>query len=292
MSKPDDSITKEVGTSSPIDPGAILAALGVTRAETITPVLGGQDAALFRVELEVDTFALRVFRPGDEAASAREVMVMRAVGEAGIAVPKVHAAGVWQRRPALLLEWRPGRTIAEAAIAEPERAEPLGVAAGRVLARLHAVEPPDAISDRSWLDWFAIPDALGRALVAAAGPARLLHLDYHPLNLLADGDDITAVLDWANARSGDPRADLARSIAILRLGVDEALVDVGPVVSAFERGLIDGYVESAGPLVEMPVFLAWAGHGMLHDLAQRLTPEKRARILAWTAEREREAGVT
>jgi len=29
---------------------------------------------------------------------------------------------------------------------------------------------------------------------------------------------MTALLDWANARAGDPRADLARALAILRFG--------------------------------------------------------------------------
>jgi len=37
------------------------------------------------------------------------------------------------------------------------------------------------------------------------------HRDYRPGNILADGARITAVLDWDNAFSGDPRYDLARS---------------------------------------------------------------------------------
>lgn len=275
------------------DPHAILAALGVPDASAVVPILGGRDAALFRVERGGDAFALRVFRPEEERVPRLEGAVMRAAGAAGIRVPEVHAAGIWQGRPALLLEWCAGRTVVAEAVTNPASAEPLGAAAGRMLARLHQVEPPDAIHQRSWLDWFAIPDALARALAAASRPARLLHLDYHPLNLLTDGTDVTAVLDWSNARAGDPRADLARSLAILRLNADESPVDAGPVVAAFERGLLGGYTEAAGPLEDMPLFLAWAGHGMLHDLAHRLEgkDEKRARIVAWTAEREHEAGV-
>ncbi len=274
-----------------LDPLAVLAALGFGQVERVAPVFGGKDAAIFRVERGDEAFALRVFRPGEERVCRHEMPTMRAARAGGIPVPMVHASGVWQHRPALLLEWCAGRTVVEEAVADPARAEPLGVASGRLLARLHRVDPPDGIRGRSWLDWFAIPDPLNRALGAVARAPTLLHLDYHPLNLLTNDTDVTAVLDWTNARSGDPRADLARSLAILALNSDEAPVDAGPIVAAFERGLLAGYVEAAGPLEDMPLFLAWAGHGMLHDLARRMPPEKRERIVAWTAERERQAGV-
>ncbi|HMM43974.1 MAG TPA: phosphotransferase, partial [Thermomicrobiales bacterium] len=220
--------------SQSIDPHAILVALGIPHADAVTPVLGGKDAALFRVERGKDAFALRIFRPGDERVLQFEAAVMRAAGDCGIPVPAIHASVVSDDRPALLLEWRAGRTVVEEAIADPARAEPLGIAAGRMLARLHQIEPHEWIRERSWLDWFAIPDTLARALTAVAGPPRLLHLDYHPLNLLTDGAAITAILDWTNARAGDPRADLARALAILALNTGEAPVDVGSVVAAFE----------------------------------------------------------
>lgn len=44
----------------------------------------------------------------------------------------------------------------------------------------------------------------------------LPHLDYHPLNVRTDATGLTAVLGWADARAGDPRADLVRSVTILR----------------------------------------------------------------------------
>jgi len=34
----------------------------------------------------------------------------------------------------------------------------------------------------------------------------LLHLDYHLLNVLTDGKQITGIVDWTNAHAGDPRA--------------------------------------------------------------------------------------
>jgi hypothetical protein len=57
-----------------------------------------------------------------------------------------------------------------------------------------------------WIDWqHAADPALAQQLRQIAGQARqLLHLDYHPLNVLAhtmldERRQISAVIDWANA---------------------------------------------------------------------------------------------
>lgn len=277
--------------SSHPDPHAILSALGVVHADAVTPVLGGQDAALFRVAHGTNTSALRVYAPGRERQRDFEIQVMQHAATSGLPVPAIRATGIWQARPALLMEWLPGETIADAVTREPSLAGPLGTAAGRMLARIHAIQPPRVVLDRPWLDWVPMPEPLRRALAAVAGPPRLLHLDYHPLNLLTDGATITGVLDWPNARAGDPRADLARTIAIVRLIVSDLLPDMRSAVTEFEGGLFDGYEAATAPLTDLPLFLAWAGRSLLHDLADRLTAMQRADILAWTTEREREAGV-
>jgi len=277
--------------SSQLDPYAVLAALGVVDADAVTPVMGGLDAALFRVERGSETWALRVFAAGRERQRTFETLVMLHASEGGVPVPAIRAAGISAERPALLMDWLPGRTVADAIIDEPSLAEPLGLAAGRTLAEIHAIQPPRIVLERPWLAWFPIPDPLGRALASVAGPPRLLHLDYHPLNLLTDGATMTGVLDWANAAAGDQRADLARTITILRFATGELPSDLQSALAVFERGLLDGYEGAAGPLTNLPLFLAWAGHCLLHDLAERLTAEQRAAVIAWTGEREREAGV-
>jgi aminoglycoside phosphotransferase (APT) family kinase protein len=169
--------------------------------------------------------------------------------------------------------------VFEALLARPELAEPLGTASGRMLAAIHAIEPPRSYRGPDWLDWARLGDTPLRArLRAVARHDRLLHLDFHPLNLLTDGADgerITAVLDWANAGAGDPRADLARTLSIARLDTDELPTAAQPVVGAYEAGLLRGYREAAGEPPDLPLFLAWAGN-----------PAKRERIAAWAAEWE------
>ena len=47
-----------------MQPLEILSALGLNGTPTVIPVQGGFDMALWKVEYESRTYALRVFRPG------------------------------------------------------------------------------------------------------------------------------------------------------------------------------------------------------------------------------------
>jgi hypothetical protein len=164
-------------------------------------------------------------------------------------------------------------------------------------ARIHAVQ----ISAPA-----AIPAWAPRAEDAGAGlqsqlrvltegtAAVLLHLDYHPLNVMSDGRQITGVLDWANVAVGDPRVDLARTVALLRLGP----LPPGSPPAAFvlaarrvlEAGWRNGYQAVAGRFGDMAPFYAWAGAMMERDLAAKLgrpgvwlQPSDLSRIRRWTA---------
>jgi aminoglycoside phosphotransferase (APT) family kinase protein len=52
---------------------------------------------------------------------------------------------------------------------------------------------------------------------------RLLHLDFHPVNLIARDDGECAVLDWSEAEVGDIHADLATTLLLLRYAPVEGL---------------------------------------------------------------------
>jgi hypothetical protein len=126
-------------------------------------------------------------------------------------------------------------------------------------------------------------------------PATLLHLDYHPLNVLIANGKVTAILDWANAGVGNPRADLARTLSILRLipfpgGLAGAIARMQR--RTFEAGWWRGYQEVAGPIDGLAPFCWWAGLVMERDLAPRvgrpdlpwLTSDFLARVRSWTAD--------
>jgi aminoglycoside phosphotransferase (APT) family kinase protein len=298
--------TEQPPTDRPaLDPRAILAALGHSDAERITPVAGGADAALWRVDTAAEPFALRVLQPHQRTQAQNEIAAMAAAAAGGVPVPRIAATGTWQDHPALVLGWCPGLSLAESMLTEPTRGERLGLAFGRTQALLHAIpappglpHPPDA-----WIEWARPDDALrARLTQLATSRPRLLHLDYHPLNVLVDGDQITAVLDWANARGGDPRADLARTASILHFA---PLPDTVPAkqASAFRRTCIaawrTGYRETGASVRQIAPFYAWAGQAMIHDLSPRLgradvpwlTVAYLDRVDRWAAQWRRRAGL-
>ncbi|GLV60835.1 hypothetical protein KDH_76540 [Dictyobacter sp. S3.2.2.5] len=267
----------------------ILRALGVNGAPVATPLRGGFDMAMWRVEHEGQLYALRVFRPDEHEECEREQAVMEAVHTAGLPVPRVHRAGTWQDRPALLISWIAGRTLGDELLARPWRLWLLGMAFGRTQAAINAVEAPALLRQRSgsWISWRcegeeALQDRLCHL---AAGRQALLHLDYHPRNVLTDGRRITGVIDWTNARAGDPRADAARTISILRVDplVRRSLIQ-WLVLSLFALAWRVGYQRAGGRLNDMPAFYAWAGTLLQRDLAPRYQqqPRELAPARRWT----------
>jgi aminoglycoside phosphotransferase (APT) family kinase protein len=279
-----------------LNPAAILAALRITNTTAITPVHGGADTTLWRVEHGPTTYALRVFRRDQVATYHRELMAMGLAHHAHLPVPTVHATAVWQGRPALLLSWCPGSPFGQTLQQHPWRVWSLARAFGRMQAHIHAVHAPTLATQPSaeWIAWAGPDEPRLQATLrrTASKEAALLHLDYHPLNVLTDGTQITAVLDWANARGGDPRADVARTYTIL------VVEPYGPGRQALALGMLRrllawswrrGYEEVAGPLQEMAPFYAWAGAVMVRDLAPRVTdpqswwqPHHLEQIRGWT----------
>jgi aminoglycoside phosphotransferase (APT) family kinase protein len=273
---PDAESSSTSGKETSADPRSLLAALGRRPAARAVPIRGGWDTTIWRVELDGAAYALRLFRAEQRAAAAYEALAMRTAAAAGLPAPRIEAEGTWQDRPVVLLGWCPGRTLADEAAAHPWRVWRLGLAFGATQARIHRipVSEPLRAGSRPWIEWVGPEQtALHELLRAIAGPDRLLHLDYHPLNVLTDGRGVTGVIDWVNARVGDPRADLARTIAIIRLAPPPPGLH-GPAVAALRR-LLElawrrGYAAIAGQPRAMAPFHAWAGAVMLRDLGPKL----------------------
>jgi len=258
------------------DPLAIMRELGFSGAARAAQVPGGADTVIWRIEEGDRLSALRLFRPEQASMMRREVAAMTAAATAGIAVPQIRAEGNWRERPVLLLSWMPGRPLRAELRARPWSAWALGVQFGRQQAAIHTIAAPAAVCKHptSWIAWADPDNALRTCLRAAArGPDVLLHLDFHPMNVLVSGGLISGVIDWANTRAGDPRADLARTAAILRFapftsGLPHVLARV--VRRVLIAGWRHGYREAAGPVKGMTPFYAWAGAVMMRDLAPRL----------------------
>lgn len=95
-------------------------------------------------------------------------------------------------------------------------------------------------------------------------------------------------------RVGDPRADLARTLSILRLAplppdVDRAAVTAALV--ALEGSWLAAYGGATGPVGDLAPFCRWAGEVMVRDLGRwvgradlpSLTAGHLEGVRAWTA---------
>lgn len=257
-----------------LDSTCILEAFGLPEPTGSTRVPGGADTLIWRIECGSQRYALRVFRSDQEAMMRREIIAMNAARSVGLPIPDVLAATLWEDRPGLLLSWMPGQPLRQELAASPWQAWVYGHALGRMQAAIHSVPAPaELFHPVPWVEW-SNPDEILRdhLLALAKGPESLLHLDLHPMNVLAESGHVTAVLDWANARTGDPRADLARTASILQfgpLGAGPALVS-RVVRRAFEAGWRRGYRAHAGTVTGMAPFYVWAGMVMIRDLTPRL----------------------
>lgn len=255
-------------------PVEILNSLGINGTPTVTLAQGGYDMAIWKVEHESQTYALRLFHAGEHEHCEREQLVMAAARTAGLPVPEVHTVGVWQDRPVLLMTWMTGRVIVDELGIRPWNVWRIGIEFGCMQAKIHAVPAPDRLPQVSgdWITWKCgdektLHDHLRRL---PASKTALLHLDYHPINVLTDGKRITGVIDWTNAHAGDPRADAARTVSILR---------VDPLarkpftrwlgLHIFELAWRIGYQREHGRLHDMPLFYAWAGAVLLNDQFNR-----------------------
>jgi aminoglycoside phosphotransferase (APT) family kinase protein len=249
----------------------------------VTRAAGGFDTTVWHLERDRRHYALRVFRPEQMATLQRELVALGAARRGGVPVPRIHAIGTSQERPALLMDWCPGRPLRDELRARPHQLLALGARFGQQQRSIHRVAVPASLR-ANWIGWAGPLEpsfAAHLARLSLGRPPRLLHLDYHPLNVLFQAGQVSAVLDWTNAHAGDPRADFARTVTILRLSPPRARGFQRLGRALLELGWRYGY-GPVGTSTDLAPFYAWAGAAMEHDLAGRFSPSELAHVRRWT----------
>lgn len=232
---------------------AILRRLGLERASGLERMPGGSSTQVWQVPWAGRPAMLRVYPAGTHQAQEREGVLLRHVGQHGLPVPAVHAAGVEKGVPYLLLSVCAGHPVGQEIRHRPWRAYALGVQVGLVHAALHRLPVPDALRPfrHQWRHWLAERPRVCAVLQAADRlQDSLLHLDLHPYNILTDGDRVTGVVDWISGAVGDPRHDVARTLVLLRCPrTDRSLT--APAIRAvsrlYEVGWLHGYRQGSLP---------------------------------------------
>lgn len=267
-------------TAAQISPQDLLKRLNIVAKTEPKRIGGGASATLvWQVEtMDGRKHALRLFPAEDAGLARREQIAMAAAADHGLPVPRIEATAEFSGRPLVWMEWASG--VPMLAALRPWNLWELLGALGAAQAALHRLSPPEGLREGAPDYWLARAGDEHRALVqqlVARGirTDTLVHHDFHPLNLLVGSQGITGIIDWASAAAGDPRADIALTISILRV----APIPPGPFLSLkraatrlLELAWRRGY-ERHGTRYsddELAPFLAWAGAVMLHEMTPRI----------------------
>jgi aminoglycoside phosphotransferase (APT) family kinase protein len=190
---------------------------------------------------------LRIY-PGEDAQekSAREYHAMKKLYAAGYPVPQVlllKTDGTWLSRPFVIMEQIAGRSLGAvlgessqekvlelltyfcrmfvdlhaldwrpfAPVPSPVQTEGLQAALSRRLTRWQA--HAHTLLDDAFDPVFAWLDA--RLPGVQVGRPSVIHMDYHPYNILLRDDGTACVIDWTNVQVSDYRMDLAWTLLLM-----------------------------------------------------------------------------
>lgn len=190
------------------------------------PKLGeGREAEIFAWR---DGSVLRLMRdPTHEYRLRREADAVRAAVAGGAPAPAVGEI-VWvEGRPGIVMERVNGPDQLTLLARRPWKVISAAKTLGSVHAQLHEVEAPDELPDhaaeiRERIESNErLPAHLAelalRELDRLPRGDRVCHGDLNPANVLM-GRDGPRMVDWVMAGRGDPHADVARTLLLLRIG--------------------------------------------------------------------------
>lgn len=199
---------------------------------------------------------LRRYRTARRAgATDVEVAVMRHLGERGYPVPVVYDVD----GDDVVMERLEGITMLTALERRPWRARPLADELAELHRRLAAIDVGD----------------LGAVVPARFGPpTSVLHLDFHPDNVMLTADG-PVVFDWSNAALGPAPADVALTWVIGATSSIDATGVTRFAVAAVRNRLVRRYVDRCGRAAAAAL-LPVVGEARLLD--PNVRPEEAARI--------------
>ncbi|QYJ03581.1 phosphotransferase family protein [Nocardioides panacisoli] len=205
----------------------------------LEPMLGGHSGLTYRLTAGDHAFVVKAVPPGQRPIGRhdmlRQARILTALRETDVPVPTVRASedpGEDGGQAWFAMDLVPGESL-EPVLDDPAVDPPLASArmrrAAEILPRLHAVPVAELPVDGDPLTpadelarWVRTMDAVPTELVpravqlrdglAAATPAAvdpvLVHGDYRLGNILAQGEEPAALIDWEIWSPGDPRVEL------------------------------------------------------------------------------------
>ena len=184
----------------------------------------GYEAEIFAWE---DGQALRLFREGHERNVEPERIAIPAALAGGIPAPRIGEALSLGGREGTIMERIDGENLLDLVGRKPWFMTREAWETGKIHAKLNALPAPEGIATvheraREWIGNVEVPPHLAalaeETLEGLEGGDRFCHSDFHPGNLLLEPGGRRVVIDWGFCASGPPESDVARTVALLRLG--------------------------------------------------------------------------
>ncbi len=184
----------------------------------------GYEAEIFAWE---DGQALRLFREGYERNVEPERIAIPAALAGGIPAPRIGEAMSLGGREGTIMERIDGENLLDLVGRKPWFMTRESWETGKIHAKLNALPAPEGIATvhervREWIGNVEVPPHLAalaeETLEGLEGGDRFCHSDFHPGNILLEPGGRRVVIDWGFCAAGPPESDVARTVALLRLG--------------------------------------------------------------------------
>ena len=195
----------------------------------------------------------QVLRVGPSARMEKELAAARAAS-AVVRTPGVLAQVEVEGQTGVLTERIRGGPVGDIEACTEDEAQFRGHLCGSLQLRLATVTHPAGVPPVPGTD-------------ADGSEPALLHLDFHPFNVLLDPAASPVVIDWANAASGPAALDQARTAALLTFDPAARRRTGDPRWNA----LIRGWSDECGWHQLSTAAWTWALEFLLRDLAPRCT---------------------
>jgi len=246
-------------------------------------VATGNTSEVFRW---TSTTVVKVLRPGiPQECAAQEADVARWAHAAGLPAPAVDGIVEVDGRPGIVFERIDGRPMWDLMQATPSELTHMVESLVGLQASLHAAAPVGALPSLVVRVRFKIEAVTALPAEDLAESLMLLdqlpigsalcHGDMHPANILMSSRGMV-VVDWFDAATGHPTADLARSSLLMRPPMSSRAVSafLGGATRAFLTRLHDTYLDTliARGLHDAAPFATWEAILAVARLAEPVAP--------------------
>lgn len=198
-----------------------------------------------------DGFVLKLFWPEYGRVDVeREALLTQQIWLMGVPAPRVHDVMEVHGRWGMVMEWIEGIPLTDYILSDPSRLRFAAQLLGALQREIHSQPAAQLPSQRERLIWGIEDSRLGPELKAEllqhlerlSGGTALCHGDFHPENVLI-GEDRVYAIDWPNAVCGNPLADVARTVLLIRYSVLPQDLPARDKIMRRRKQFCDAYLE-------------------------------------------------